>query len=94
MTRVRIFTNFLRKTRIRSAYSSELALVDFFSSPKPESTLKSRRLESIDAIKENLLAMLCNIHEEEFQECFKTRKKRWRRCIPNEAEYSEGDKAE
>ena len=42
-------------------YSPDLAPVDFFLFPKPKSTLKDRRFESIEAIKTNSLAHLRSI---------------------------------
>lgn len=70
---------------------SDLLLTDSFL--LSELKLKRRRFR-INSIKENVPAKLHNIHEEVFQKGFKTRKKRRQRCIPNEGEYTEGDKAE
>jgi transposase len=75
-------------------YSPDLAPADFFLFPKLKSTLKGRRFESIEASKTNSLAQLRNIPKTVFQECFKTLKKRWQRCIQSRGEYTEGDKAE
>jgi len=65
-----------------------------FLFPKLKSTLKGRRFESIEAIKTNSLAHLRSIPKKAFQECFRTLKKRWQRCIQSRGEYSEGNKAE
>ena len=75
-------------------YSPDLAPADFFLFPKLKSTLKGRRFESIEAIKTNSLAHLRSIPKTAFQECFRTLKKRWQRCIQIRGEYFEGDKAE
>jgi transposase len=75
-------------------YSPDLAPADFFLFPKLKSTLKGRLFESIEAIKTNSLAHLRSISKTAFQECFRTLKKRWQRCIQSRGEYSEGDKAE
>ena len=48
---------------------------------------------SIEAIKTNSLAHLRSIPNTAFQECFRTLKKRWQRCIQSRGEYFE-DKAE
>ena len=70
-------------------YSPDLAPADFFLFPKLKSTLKGRRFESI---KTNLLAHLRSIPKTAFQECFRTLKKHWQRCIQSRGEYFEGDK--
>jgi hypothetical protein len=75
-------------------YSPDLTPGDFFLFPKPKSTLKGRRFESIEAIKANSLAELRSVPNEAFQECFKTLKKRWQQCMQSRGEYFEGDKAE
>ena len=75
-------------------YSPDLAPADFFLFPKLKSTLKGHRLESVKAIKTNSLAHLRYIPKTAFQECFRTLKKRWQRCIQSRGEYFEGDKAE
>jgi transposase len=75
-------------------YAPDLAPADFFLFPKLKSTLKGRRFESIEAIKTNFLAHLRSIPKTAFQECFRTLKKRWQRCIQSREEYFQGDKAE
>jgi histone-lysine N-methyltransferase SETMAR len=62
-------------------YSPDLAQTDFFLLPKLKSTLKGCRFESIETIKTNSLAHLRSIPKTAFQECFRTLKKRWQRCI-------------
>jgi hypothetical protein len=78
----------------QSPYSPYLAPADFFLFPKLKSTLKGRRFESIKAIKTNSLAHLRSFPKTAFQECFRTLKKRWQRCIQSKGEYFEGNKAE
>ena len=75
-------------------YSPDLAPADFFLFAKLKSTLKGRRFESIETIKTNSLVHLRRIPKTAFQECFRTLKKRWQRCIQSRGEYFEGDKAE
>ena len=74
-------------------YSPDLAPADFFLFPKLKSTPKGRHFESIEAMKTNLLAHLRSIPKTAFQECFRTLKKRWQRCIQSRGEYFESDKA-
>jgi hypothetical protein len=76
------------------SYSPDLAPADFFLFPKLKSTLKGRHFESTETIKTNSLAHLRSISKTAFQECFRTLKKRWQRCIQNRGEYFEGNKAE
>jgi histone-lysine N-methyltransferase SETMAR len=75
-------------------YSPDLAPADFFLFPKLKSTLKGRCFESTEVIKTNLLAHLRSIPKTAFQECFRTLKKRWQRCIQSRGEYFEGDNTE
>ena len=67
---------------------------DFFLFPKWKSKLKGHCFESTEAIKTNSLAHLHSIPKTAFQECFRTFKKRWKRCIQSRGEYFEGNKAE
>jgi transposase len=62
-------------------YSPDLAPVDFFLFNKLKSVLEGWKFESVQVIKENLLAELTSIPEEVFQEYFQNWKKRWERCI-------------
>ena len=62
-------------------YSPDLAPADFFLFPKLKSTLKGRSFESTEAIKTNSLGHLRSIPRTVFQECFRTLKKRWQRCV-------------
>jgi hypothetical protein len=62
-------------------YSPDFAPVDFFLFNKPKSILEGWQFESVQVIKENLLAQLSSIPKEAFQECFQNWKKCWKRCI-------------
>jgi len=75
-------------------YSPDLALEDFFLFTKLKSILKGQQFEFVEEIKENLLAELCNVPNEAFQECFQNRKKFWEQCIKSGGEYFKGDKAQ
>jgi hypothetical protein len=45
-------------------------------------------------MKENLLAELCSIPKEAFQEHFQNWKKHWEKCIKSGREFFKGDKAQ
>ena len=73
-------------------YSPDLAPADFFLFPKLKSTLKGRRFQTVEEIKENSLQDLRGIPQNTFQDAFQNWKKRWERCIKSGGEYFEGDK--
>jgi transposase len=75
-------------------YFPDLAPADFFLFPKLKSMLKGRHFESIEAIKTNSLVHSRSNPKTAFQECLRTLKKRWQRCIQSRGEYFEGGKAE
>jgi len=74
-------------------YSPDLAPADFFLFPKLKTTLKGRRFETIEEIKENAIRELHALTESAFQEAFQQWKKRWERCIASSGDYSEGNSA-
>jgi transposase len=74
-------------------YSPDLAPADFFSFPKLTTTLKGRRFQTIEEIKENAIRELRAITESAFQKAFQQWKKRWERYIASRGEYFEGDSA-
>jgi len=78
----------------QSPYSPDLAPVDFFLFPKLKSTLKGRRFQMIEEIKENSLQDLRAIPQNTFQDGFQNWKKRWERCMSSRGEYFEGDKSD
>jgi len=75
-------------------YSPDLAPADFFLFPKLKSTLKGRRFQTIEEIKENSLQDLCVILQNTFQDTFQNWEKCWERCIKSRGEYFEGDKSD
>ena len=75
-------------------YSPDLAPADFFLFPKLKSTLKGRRFQTVEEIKENSLQDLRAIPQNTFQDAFQNWKKRWERCINSSGEYFEGDKSD
>jgi hypothetical protein len=74
-------------------YSPDLAPADFFVS-KAQINAERPPFESNEVIKTNSLAHLRSIPKTAFQECFRTLKKHWQRCVQSRGEYFEGDKAE
>jgi transposase len=75
-------------------YSPDLAPVDFFLFPKLKSTLKGRRFQMVEEIKENLLQDLRAILQNTFQDAFRNWKNCWERCINSRGEYFEEDKSD
>jgi len=74
--------------------SPNLAPADFFLFPKLKSTLKGRRFQTIEEIKENSLQDLRAIPQNTFRDAFQNWEKRWERCINSRGEYFEGDKSD
>jgi hypothetical protein len=54
-------------------------------------TLKRRRFQTIEAIRERAISELLAITESAFKETFKQWKKRWERCIASRGDYFQGD---
>ena len=73
------------------AYSPDLAPSDFFLFPKIEKILERRYFDDIDDIRSNTTAALKAIPQNQFQNCFEGRTRRWHRCIASQREYFEGD---
>jgi hypothetical protein len=61
--------------------------------PKLKTTLKERRFQTTEEIKENALRELRAIIESAFEEAFQQSKKRLERCIASRVDYFEGDSA-
>jgi len=74
-------------------FSPDLAPADFFLLPKFKTTLKGRRFQNIEKIRENAIRELRAITESAFHEAFQQWKKRWERCITSRGDYSEEDSA-
>jgi len=74
-------------------YSPDLAPADFFLFSKLKTTLKGRRFQTIEEIKENVTRELRAITESAFQEAFQKWEKRWERCIASRGDYFKGDSA-
>jgi hypothetical protein len=59
-----------------------------------KSHVRDSNVRVVEVIKTNSLAHLRSIPKIAFQECFRSLKKRWQRCIQSRGEYFEGDNAE
>jgi len=59
-----------------------------------QSTLKGRRFQTIEEIKENSQQDLRAITQNTFQDALQNWKKPWERCINSRGEYFEGDKSD
>jgi hypothetical protein len=74
-----LFCEFLAKQETivvpQPPYSPDLAHADFFLFPKLKSTLKFRRFQTLEGIKENLLQDLRAIPQNTFQDAFQNWKK-------------------
>ena len=73
-------------------YSPDLAPADVFLFPKLKSSLKCRRIQTVEEIEENSIRDLRAIPQNTFQDAFQKWKKRWARCIKSGGEYFEGYK--
>jgi len=73
-------------------YSPDLTPADFFLFPKLKSSLKGRRIQTVEEIEENSIRDLRAIPQNTFEDAFQNWKKRWERCIKSGGEYFEGDK--
>ena len=63
---------------------------NFFLFPKLEMKLKRQRFQT-DEIQAESQAILNTLRENDFQEAFKNRQRRWNRCQAPEGDYFEGD---
>jgi hypothetical protein len=53
--------------------------------------LKGRRFDSIEEIQTESQDVLNTLTRNDFQQCFRSWKSRWNRCINAEGDYFEGD---
>jgi hypothetical protein len=77
------FSSFLAEKKNRthaaaSLYSPDLAPCDFWLFPKLKTGLRSRRLATVDDIKENTEV---GLRKDDFKECFKDWEDRWSKCL-------------
>ena len=62
-------------------YSPDIAPTEFFLFPKINEILKGRHFDDTDDIRINTTAALKAIPQNQFQNCFEGRTRRWHRCI-------------
>lgn len=72
-------------------YSPDMAPCDFFLFPKLKIPLRGRRLESVEAIKKDLLEELEAIPLTAYSKCMEDWINRWHMCIASNGEYFECD---
>ena len=72
------------------AYSPDLAPSDFFLFLKIKEILKGKHFDDTDDIRNNTMAALKAIPQNQFQNCFEGWTRRWHRCIASQGEYFEG----
>jgi len=73
------------------AYSRDLVPKDFFLFPKIKEISKGKHFDDNDDIRSNTTAALKAIPQNQFQNCFEGRTRRWHRCIASQGENFEGD---
>jgi transposase len=69
-------------------YSPDLATNNIFLFPMIKEILKGRHF---DDIRSNTTAALNDIPQNQFQNCFERRTRRWHRCTTSKGEYFESD---
>jgi hypothetical protein len=75
-------------------YSPDLAPCDFSLFSKMKVKLKGRHFESIEEIQAESQDVMKMLMQNDFQQCFRSWKSRWDRCINAEGDYFEGDGSE
>jgi hypothetical protein len=71
-----------------------LAPNDIWLFPKIKSTVKGRRFQDTEDIKENVMTALKPIPQQEFQNCFQQWQHLWAKCVAVKGEYFEGDSSQ
>ena len=66
---------------LQPPYSPDLSPADFFLFPKLKSSLKGRRFQTAEEIKENSIRDLRAVLQNTFKDAFQNWKKSWARCI-------------
>jgi transposase len=72
-------------------YSPDLAPCDFLLFTKMKLKLKGRRFDSVEEIQTESQDVLNTLTRNDFQQCFRSWKSRWNRCINAEGDCFEGD---
>lgn len=73
-------------------YSPDLAPCDFFMFDRLKEPMRGDHLGSLERIKAESARILRCFSETDFQKCYQSWERRWRRCIVSQGEYFEGDK--
>jgi hypothetical protein len=73
------------------SYSPDLAPCDIFLFPKTKLKLKGRRFESIEEFQAKSQDTMKMLTQNDFQQCFRSCKSHWDRCINAERDYFERD---
>jgi len=71
-------------------YADKPPIIFFFVFSKIKEILKGRHFDDIDDIRTNTTTSLKAIPQNQFQNCFEVRTRRWHRCIASQGEYFEG----
>jgi transposase len=71
------------------SYSPDLSPPDFFLFPKMKSTLKWRRFEDTENIKENVTEELLKLQANEFKKCFQQFYEPTQKCATSQGDYFE-----
>jgi hypothetical protein len=72
-------------------YSPDLVPCDFFLFPKMKFKLKRRRFDTIEEIQAESQRVLDTLTENDFQEAFQKRMRRWDWCLHAGGNYFKGD---
>ena len=72
-------------------YSPDLAPCDFWLFPKMKMKMKGNRYDEREDIIDAGTAVLNELTESDFQECFRTWEKRINSCVEAKGQYFEGD---
>jgi len=72
-------------------YSLDLTPCDFFLFPKMKLKLKEQHFDSIEGIQTKSQDVMKMLTRNDFQQCFRSQKCHWDRCINAERDYFKGD---
>jgi len=72
----------------------DLATCKFFLFPEMKIRFKLRRFDSIELIQSKSQEVIKTLTRNFFQQCFRSWKSRWNRCISADGDYFKGDRSE
>jgi hypothetical protein len=75
----------------KSPYSPDMAPCDIWLFPKLKMSLKGKRFDDINTIKDNTTKHLSSIPKDSFRKCFQQWQKCWHKCTASEGACFEGD---